>query len=208
MRGTPGLHPRDVHGAAEVVAVGRPGQPGGLAGGLARAPAISSAAVPLALTLAMVGDEKLPARHALALSRLGHRRSLTNPLSATTTPTERSSARSLKKTVRDGDPKKTDQEEHARSDRLKEDKFKPAPTHAYRGTTKRWPPATGRDAWLALFVTALGKRLGLIREDVGKDLVAPVIEGLRSKRAAPRGKANSPAAILARWAGPARRHRL
>jgi len=34
----------------------------------------------------------------------------------------------LKKTVRDGDPKKTDQEEHARSDRLKEDKFKPAPT--------------------------------------------------------------------------------
>ncbi|MDP1899434.1 MAG: hypothetical protein Q8K96_03130, partial [Rubrivivax sp.] len=34
----------------------------------------------------------------------------------------------LKKTVRDGDPKNTDQQEHARSDRLKEDKFKPAPT--------------------------------------------------------------------------------
>ena len=34
----------------------------------------------------------------------------------------------LKKTVRDGDPKKTDQEEHARSGRLKEDTFKPAPT--------------------------------------------------------------------------------
>jgi hypothetical protein len=33
-----------------------------------------------------------------------------------------------KKTVRDRDPKKTDQEEHARSDRQKEDKFKPAPT--------------------------------------------------------------------------------
>jgi hypothetical protein len=69
-----------------------------LAGGLARAPAIGSAAVPLALTLAMVGDEELPARHALALSRLGHRRSPTNPSSATTTSTEHSSARSLKKT--------------------------------------------------------------------------------------------------------------
>ena len=34
----------------------------------------------------------------------------------------------LKKTVRDGDPKKTHQEEHARSGRLQEDKFKPAPT--------------------------------------------------------------------------------
>jgi hypothetical protein len=33
----------------------------------------------------------------------------------------------LKKTVRDSDPKNTDQQEHARSDRLKEDKFKPAP---------------------------------------------------------------------------------
>ena len=38
----------------------------------------------------------------------------------------------LKKTVRDGDPKKTDQQEHARSDRLKEDKFKPAPTAGAR----------------------------------------------------------------------------
>jgi len=98
MRGTPGLHPGDVDGAAEVVVVGRPGQPGSLAGGLARAPAISSAAVPLALTLAMVGDEKLPARHALALSRLGHRRSPTNPSSATITATEHSLVRSLKKT--------------------------------------------------------------------------------------------------------------
>jgi hypothetical protein len=98
MRGTPRLHPGDVDGAAEVVVVGRPGQPGGLAGGLARAAAIGSAAVPLTLTLAMVGDEKLPARHALALSRLGHRRSRTNPSSATTTPTERTSAQSLKKT--------------------------------------------------------------------------------------------------------------
>jgi len=98
MRGAPGLHPGDVDGAAEVVVVGWPGQPGGLAGGLARAPALGSAAVPLALTLAMVGDEKLPARHALALSRLGHRRSPTNPSSATTTSTEHLSARSLKKT--------------------------------------------------------------------------------------------------------------
>ena len=38
----------------------------------------------------------------------------------------------LKKTVRDGDQKKTDQQEHARSDRLKEDKFKPAPTATIR----------------------------------------------------------------------------
>jgi hypothetical protein len=52
----------------------------GLAGGLARAAAIDSAAVPLALTLAMVGDEKFPARHALALSRLGHRRSPNEPV--------------------------------------------------------------------------------------------------------------------------------
>jgi hypothetical protein len=98
MRGAPGLNPGDVHGAAEVVVVGRPGQPGSLTGGLARAPAVGSAAVPLALTAAMVGDEKLPARHALALSRLGHRRSRTNPSSETTIPTERTSARSLKKT--------------------------------------------------------------------------------------------------------------
>ena len=98
MRGAPGLHASNVYGAAEVVAVGGLGQPAGLAGGLAGAPAGSCAAVPLALTAAMVGDEKLPARHALALSRLGHRRSRTNPSSATTTPTERSSARSLKKT--------------------------------------------------------------------------------------------------------------
>ena len=61
MRGAPGLHARDVYGAAEVVVVGRPGQPGGLAGGLARAPAIGSAALPLTLTLAMVGDEELRA---------------------------------------------------------------------------------------------------------------------------------------------------
>jgi len=61
MRGTPRLHPGDVYGAAEVVVVGRPGKPGSLAGGLARASAIGSAAVPLALTLAMVGDEKLRA---------------------------------------------------------------------------------------------------------------------------------------------------
>ncbi|MFM8756190.1 MAG: hypothetical protein ACKODU_04085, partial [Limnohabitans sp.] len=33
-----------------------------------------------------------------------------------------------KKTVRDGDQNKTDREEHARSDRLKEDKFTPAAT--------------------------------------------------------------------------------
>jgi hypothetical protein len=98
MRGTPGLHAGDVHGAAEVVVVGRSGQPGGLAGGLARAPAIGSAAVPLAITAAMVGDEKLTARHALALSRLGHRRSPTNPLSTTITATERPLARSLMKT--------------------------------------------------------------------------------------------------------------
>jgi len=61
MRGTPRLHPGDVYGAAEVVVVGRAGQPGGLAGGLARAAAIGSAAVALALTAAMVGEEKLRA---------------------------------------------------------------------------------------------------------------------------------------------------
>jgi hypothetical protein len=98
MRGTPRLHPGNVEGAAEVVIVGRPGQPRSLAGGLARAPAIDSAAVPLALTLAMVGDEEQPARHALALSRLGHLRSPTNSSSATITATEPSLARSLKKT--------------------------------------------------------------------------------------------------------------
>jgi hypothetical protein len=98
MRGAPGLHTRDVYGAAEVVVVGRSGQPSSLTGGLARAPAIGSAAVALALTLAMVGDEKQPARHALALSRIGHRRSPTNSSSATITATEPSLARSLKKT--------------------------------------------------------------------------------------------------------------
>jgi len=61
MRGAPGLHTRDVYGAAEVVVVGWPGQPGGLAGGLACTPATGSAAVALTLTLAMVGDEKLRA---------------------------------------------------------------------------------------------------------------------------------------------------
>jgi len=61
MRGTPGLHARDVHRAAEVVVVGRSGQPGGLAGGLARTLAMGGAAVPLAITAAMVGEEKLPA---------------------------------------------------------------------------------------------------------------------------------------------------
>ena len=99
MRGAPGLNPGDVDGAAEVVVVGGPGQPGSLAGGLAGAPAVGSAAVPLALTAAMVGAEKFPARHALALSRLGHRRSPTNPSSATTTATEPSLASSLKKTA-------------------------------------------------------------------------------------------------------------
>jgi hypothetical protein len=98
MRGAPGPYPSKVYGAAEVVVVGRTGQPSGLAGGLARAPAIGSAAVALALTLAMVGYEKQTARHALALSRLGHRRSPTNPSSVTTTSTEHSSAQSLKKT--------------------------------------------------------------------------------------------------------------
>jgi hypothetical protein len=97
MRGAPSLDAGDVHGAAEVVAVGWLGQPGGLAGCLARAPAIDGAAVALTFTAAMVGEEKLPARHALALSRLGHRRSPTNPSSATTTSSEHSSAQSLKK---------------------------------------------------------------------------------------------------------------
>jgi len=99
MRGAPGLHPRDVHGAAEVPSVVGLGQPGGLAGGLAGAPALGGAAVPLALTLAMVGGEKLPARHALALSRLGHRRSSASQSSAKTASTERPSAPSLKKTA-------------------------------------------------------------------------------------------------------------
>lgn len=98
MGGTPGLDAGDVHGAAEVVGVGWLGQPGSLAGGLARAPASGRAAVPLTITLAVVGDEKLPARHALALSRLGHRRSPSNAPSATITATEHSSAGSLKKT--------------------------------------------------------------------------------------------------------------
>ena len=41
---------------------------------------------------------------------------------------EENENREPKKTVNDGDRKKTDQEENARSDRLKEDKFRPAPT--------------------------------------------------------------------------------
>ena len=44
-----------------------------------------------AFTDAMVGDEELPARHALAMSRLRHRRSPTNPPSAATNSTEKSS---------------------------------------------------------------------------------------------------------------------
>jgi hypothetical protein len=98
MRAAPGLDAGDVHGAAEVVGVGWLGQPGSLAGGLARAPASDRAAVPLTITLAVVRDEKLPARHALALSRLGHRRSPTNPSSATITAIGHSLAGSLKKT--------------------------------------------------------------------------------------------------------------
>jgi hypothetical protein len=88
-----------MYGAAEVVVVGRAGQPGSLTGGLACAPAIGRAAVPLALTRAMVGEEKQPTRQALALSSLGHRRSSTNPSSATITATEPSLTRSLKKTA-------------------------------------------------------------------------------------------------------------
>ena len=88
MRHAPGLHPGHMRGPTEVVLVGGLGQPVGLAGGLACAPACAGRAVTLALTAAGVVEEKLPARHALARSRLGHRRSPTKPSSATTTPTE------------------------------------------------------------------------------------------------------------------------
>lgn len=74
----------------------------------------------------------------------------------------------LKKTVRDSDPKKTDQEEHARSHRLKEDKFKPASTSeagafadevtaaafAPRARTRRQLPVAPRGSSLEANTTA------------------------------------------------------
>ena len=58
MAGAPGLHASDVRGVTEVPAVHGSGQPGGLAGGLARASAVGRRAIPLTLTVAMVGIEK------------------------------------------------------------------------------------------------------------------------------------------------------
>jgi hypothetical protein len=117
MRGAPDLDASDVHGTGEVVGVGWLGQPGSLAGGLAHPAAIDGAAVALALTLAMVGDEKQPARQALALSRLGHRRSPTNPSSATITATEPSMGSSLKKT--EGEARRRPSETVIRTKRIR-----------------------------------------------------------------------------------------
>jgi hypothetical protein len=79
MGGAPGLYPGDVHGAAKVVPVLRARQPRGLAGGLAGTAALGFAAVALALAVARVGQEKLPAAQALTLPCLGHRRCSSAP---------------------------------------------------------------------------------------------------------------------------------
>ena len=72
MGGAPGLHSRNMDGVAEVPAVLGFGQPSGLAGGLARSPARGGGAVPLAVAVACIGLEKLPAAQALTLPRPRH----------------------------------------------------------------------------------------------------------------------------------------
>lgn len=63
------------------------GQPGGLAGQLARAPTRHGRAIPVALTAASVDVEKLTATQALALSGLRHRHSpMGSATSAKSTP--------------------------------------------------------------------------------------------------------------------------
>ena len=131
MRGAPGPHASDVHGVAKVLAVLGLGQPGGLAGGLARAPACASRAVPLALAVARVEIEKQPATQALVLSGSRHRCSLTGSSKTAPSATCTPARRSLKKTdinpgrrcVKDVDQKKTKDEEQARSHRLKKSRF-------------------------------------------------------------------------------------
>src|SRR5436190_1294173 len=65
------LRASNMRGAAEVLAVLGLGQPGGLTGGLARAPTRSGRAIPLTLAIAIaiatVEIEKQPAAQALAL---------------------------------------------------------------------------------------------------------------------------------------------
>src|SRR5450631_344281 len=87
MAGAPCLHSGHVHGTAEIMGVLGLGQPSGLAGRLARAPATRGAAITVALTAASVDVEKLPAAQALALSGLRHRCSPTgSATSAKSTP--------------------------------------------------------------------------------------------------------------------------
>src|SRR5450631_1327602 len=87
MSGAPRLYALDVDRAAEILGVLGLGQPGPLAGRLARAPARRGRAIPVALTAAAVDVEKLPTAQALALSGLRHRCSPTgSATSAKSTP--------------------------------------------------------------------------------------------------------------------------
>jgi hypothetical protein len=85
MRSTPSLNARNVNGVAEVGAVLGLTQPSGLAGGLAGISARSRWAIALAITVARVGGEKLPAAQALTLYGLRHGHSSTRPQKSATT---------------------------------------------------------------------------------------------------------------------------
>jgi hypothetical protein len=85
MRSTPSLNARNVNGVAEVGAVLGLTQPSGLAGGFAGMSARSRWAIALAITVARVGGEKLPAAQALTLSGLSHGHSSTRPQKSATT---------------------------------------------------------------------------------------------------------------------------
>lgn len=136
-----------VHGAAEVAAVVGLGQPRPLARGLARAPARRRRAVPLALHVATVGEEKPPAAQALALSALRHRRPRCTSPDVTVVavpPTPRQPRRrrdhnGRRTCVKDFGRKKTDGEENARSNRPVQCKFGSAIT----GVTGRSRTGTG-----------------------------------------------------------------
>ena len=94
----PGLHANGVQGVPEVPDVVGAGQPKGLTGGLAGAPACAGRAVPLTLAVAMVEVEKQPTTQALALSRLRHRRSPTGSSGTAPSATRHARRPSLKKT--------------------------------------------------------------------------------------------------------------
>jgi len=57
MLSPPGLHPRDVRRAAEVIAIGCLAQPAALTGRLARPPTSPRAAVALVVRIARIGME-------------------------------------------------------------------------------------------------------------------------------------------------------